>query len=384
MLVLHVNCMDSQYEYTDMSSHIRIDAPAKVNLYLKILAKRPDGYHEIVTIFERIDLVDTISIVRMDRGIDVLSDTRIVARKEENLAYKAARAILGRASFEAGVRIHIDKKIPIAAGLGGGSSDAASVLMGINTLLRLKMTREELMGLGRELGADVPFFLAQSPFAIGTGRGDTVKPIRSRKTFYHLLVCPDFPLLTRDVYKEFGSLRSGEVPGFSSRDAALSEPVTGFTSRDLTPRLRSGSSPEHWSKGLTNTVPGDTIDAVSIFNTIAGGIHPPSFAYRGLRRLSLQKGDVRRVPPKGATEAGLHNDLQVAAIKVRRDIEGIVERLAEASGTKAIVSGSGPSVFCLFHKRKEAQEARNRFLRSLPAREKEAWKIFVVRTLYSR
>ena len=113
---------------------IKISAPAKVNLFLKVLNKRKDGYHNILTLFERISLADVITISKRPSGIALTSDKFITRNPKDNLAYKAAELILKKGRIKSGVKIHIKKNIPIAAGLGGGSSDAASVLMGLNDL----------------------------------------------------------------------------------------------------------------------------------------------------------------------------------------------------------------------------------------------------------
>ena len=183
-----------------------ISAPAKVNLYLKVLNTRPDGYHNITTVFERINLVDRIHIKKTQKGICLSSSVPITQNQEENLAYKAAKAILDFVGSDQGLEIHIDKNIPIAAGLGGGSSDAASVLAGVNKLLALKVGRRTLRLIAKGLGADVPFFLSGSKFAIGTARGDSLKSIHSRKTFYHIIIYPNFRLLTKHVYERFDAL----------------------------------------------------------------------------------------------------------------------------------------------------------------------------------
>ena len=136
---------------------IKLAAPAKVNLFLKVLNKRKDGYHNILTVFERISLADTISISKAPAGIAVKCDRFVTRRPEDNIAYKAAELIIRREGIKSGVRIEIKKAVPIGAGLGGGSSDAAAVLMGMNKLFGLGLSRDRLIGLSAVLGADVPF-----------------------------------------------------------------------------------------------------------------------------------------------------------------------------------------------------------------------------------
>lgn len=185
---------------------ITLKAPAKVNLFLDVIGKRKDGYHDIVTVFERINLFDTIYIAKKTRpGISVSCDGDIPTK--DNLAYKAARLILSGTKSAKGVHIRIKKNIPIAAGLGGGSSDAASVLLGINKLFRLGYNKKKLMGLARSIGADVSFFILERNFAVGEKRGDKLKSLYFKTPkLWHLIVYPGVKTLTKEIY---GSLRLG-------------------------------------------------------------------------------------------------------------------------------------------------------------------------------
>jgi len=318
-----------------MPHSITISAPAKVNLFLEVLRKRADGYHEIVTVFERISLADTVRIRVGRSGIGVSSDIPIVRRKEENIAYRAARSMLDFAGSRAAVDIHITKRIPIAAGLGGGSSDAAAVLAGLKALLSLNVPAADMMRLGADLGADVPFFLSQARFALGQGRGDHVVSIPTKKVFFHLLVNPGIRLSTREVYERFDRM-AGSGGGFKGLT-----PDAGWL---------HGSS-ERRSRGLTKPDSGATIN-------------PASF----LDRLAARPG------------GKLRNDLQGAAIGQHGEIGHLIERLASASATTAIISGSGPSVFCLFRERKEAVCAKQRLAKGLSPAERRRWSIFVVST----
>jgi len=146
-------------------------APAKVNLYLEVLGRRPDGYHDLSMIMQRISLYDRIDIsLGGDPGVRVVCEGVPLGKGEENIAARAAKRILDLSGERVGVDIRIEKKIPVAAGLGGGSSDAASVLLGLNDMLRLDLSREILMKEGGALGADVPFFvLGRTAWARGVG-----------------------------------------------------------------------------------------------------------------------------------------------------------------------------------------------------------------------
>lgn len=299
---------------------ITLTAPAKVNLFLKVLNKRKDSYHNILTLFERISLADTVTVSKAPRGISVVSDRPITARPADNIAYKAAELILKRAGIKSGVKIRIKKRIPIAAGLGGGSSDAAAVLSCINELFDLNIGKGRLMRLGAELGADVPFFLFNVPFAIGKSRGDRLEALNIGKKFWHILVYPGFKVATKDVYRAF--------------DASASLSI----------------NPEHSRR----------VD----------------FA------LTRKYGDDKMAFPKDWDRLGdlIHNDLGAVVVRKRPVIGKVIKCLVSSLDKKTIVSGSGPSVFCLYRTRKEAIRARRRLSRSVPAASRRGWQVFIVGT----
>jgi len=182
---------------------IDLHSPAKINLFLDVFGKRSDGYHDIITVFEKIDLCDTIRLKSLPSGeIKLTSDNKKLPLGESNLAYKAALLLKNTYGTSEGVSIHIEKKIPIAAGLGGGSSNAATTLKGLNKLWKLGLGQNTLYDLGRKLGADVPFFIFNFPFALGVGKGDEVSPIKSALNMWHLIISPPVSVLTKDIYKE--------------------------------------------------------------------------------------------------------------------------------------------------------------------------------------
>ncbi len=180
---------------------ITLKAPAKVNLRLDVLARRPDGYHELRMIMQQLDLGDEVSITRVSEpGIFVTCDRDGVPDGPENIAWRAARALLDRSQRSDGLAIAISKNIPVAAGLGGGSSDGAAVLLGVNQLLGLGYSREELMQIGVTLGADVPFFV-YAPVAVAEGIGEVLTPIAQMPELWMVLVNPNVPVSTAWVYK---------------------------------------------------------------------------------------------------------------------------------------------------------------------------------------
>ena len=188
---------------------IHFHAPAKLNLYLRVLGKRPDGYHEIETLFERIDLADELTFESAADDIRLTCSDPSLSCGEDNLVLKAARLLQQISGTRQSARIHLQKQIPIGAGLGGGSSDAATTLQGLNKLWGLGLSRQQLITLGAQLGSDVAFFLHEAPFAIGRGRGERCEPVQTDLTLWQVLVFPHQSLSTKDIYAEWGSLKTG-------------------------------------------------------------------------------------------------------------------------------------------------------------------------------
>jgi 4-diphosphocytidyl-2-C-methyl-D-erythritol kinase len=172
-------------------------AAAKVNLTLEVLGKRADGYHEIATVMQAVDLSDRISLDDAD-DLELRSDSANVPTDPSNLAWRAATALKAAAGIERGVHIALDKRIPVAAGLGGGSSDAAGVLLGLNRLWRLQWPLGRLDEVAATLGSDVPFFL-RGGAALASGRGEKIEPLKGRSMAL-VLVNPKFPSSTAEMY----------------------------------------------------------------------------------------------------------------------------------------------------------------------------------------
>ena len=191
----------TRYERRTMRS-LTLKSPAKLNLYLNILRKRADGTHDIETLFERINLFDRVTLTKIPSGIRITSNQKEIPLDASNLAVRAAQKVLRKRGKGFGVHIHLKKRIPIAAGLGGGSSNAATVLLGLNRLFHLRLSQKALLTIGRSLGADVPFFLLETPFAVGQERGDVVTPIRSPLKLIHLVVNNRVKVYTKEVYQQ--------------------------------------------------------------------------------------------------------------------------------------------------------------------------------------
>lgn len=190
-------------------------APAKVNLGLHVLQKRTDGYHDIETVFLRIPWFDKIQIQPAEQLVLTCSDASLPV-DDSNLCMQAARALMQAANIRAGAAIHLEKCIPYGAGLGGGSSDAASTLLALNTFWEAGLSVEALMNMAADLGADVPFFLSASA-AYGEGRGEVLTPLIAvsgvpyRLPFALLVVVPPIHVSTADAYRHVRPNNLGRV-----------------------------------------------------------------------------------------------------------------------------------------------------------------------------
>ena len=319
---------------------LRLLAPAKLNLYLRVLGRRPDGYHVLDTVFERLDLADELTFDPHPSGLLLHCSDPSLSCGEDNLILRAARLLQQATGTQLGARIHLVKRIPVAAGLGGGSSDAAATLLGLNRLWDIGLNQSTLLGLAAQLGSDVPFFLLDAPFAVGRGRGDQCEAVLAPATLAHVLVVPPVQLATREVYAGFDqTLQQRHVdPSTGARDRILSS-VEGF---DLTAPKPSSTMVRH----------------------------------------ALRNGSLSELA------TGLWNDLEPEAIR-RCPVIATSQlhlRALDCLGTR--VSGSGPSVFGLCRDVSHAHAIAE----GLPALLTEAgagaqdarhpWRVEVVQTLH--
>jgi 4-diphosphocytidyl-2-C-methyl-D-erythritol kinase len=191
---------------------MQVLAPAKINLSLKVLGKRDDGFHEIETLIAPISLYDKIDIEKQNRWIDLSCDDPTISTGDDNLVVRAAKLFFEHAKIKGGVSIKLEKKIPHGAGLGGGSSDAAATLRGLNQLFATKLSDKDLAKLAVPIGSDVSFFLNESA-AICKGRGEIVEPIKLDQEFSILLLKPAFGVASGWAYSRWQNSR--EIPGIS-------------------------------------------------------------------------------------------------------------------------------------------------------------------------
>jgi 4-diphosphocytidyl-2-C-methyl-D-erythritol kinase len=198
----------------------QVRAFAKVNLYLKILSKRQDGFHEIETVMQNISLFDLLSIEKTDEGISVECDDSAVPSGQANICFKAVERLMPF-SGRRGVRITIHKNIPSGAGLGGGSSDAAAVINALNNIWELSLDDNALMKIAAETGSDVPFFMLGGR-ALCTGRGEKVKKLPDMPETHLVLIKPSESVPTKWAYEEYDrSSAAGGYACFGSKSGGM-------------------------------------------------------------------------------------------------------------------------------------------------------------------
>ncbi|MBP9855186.1 MAG: 4-(cytidine 5'-diphospho)-2-C-methyl-D-erythritol kinase [Candidatus Omnitrophica bacterium] len=300
-------------------SQLILKAPAKLNLYLKVINKRPDGYHNIVTLFERIDLFDRIRLNSNSSGkITVTCNHPQVPTGPKNLVHKVAKMIKEKYQIAEGIHIDIDKSIPVAAGLAGGSTNAATVLLGLNKLWKLNLSQAKMVDIASQIGSDVPFFLYDSSWALGTDRGTHIKPLKIKRELWHILVVPKIKMQTPKVYSRI------RIPT-----------KTGF--------------PKGGKVNNTNMLTKKD-DDVNIL------VH------------KLRKSNIISI------SSLLYNDLEKVVVQICPKIMKLKETLKSLNAKGVTVSGSGPSVYGLTDSRQEALQIHSQL-------SKRYSQVFVVRTL---
>ncbi len=271
--------------FSSSSSQI-LNAPAKLNLHLSIVGRRSDGYHLLDTVMVKLDLADRVSLVRQeDRGIKLTVRGADLPTDRDNLIVRAAEEFYLAAGIEPGVEISLDKSIPVAAGLGGGSSDAAATLKGLNNLYDSPLDQNKLVDLGFRLGADIPFFLFSGSAAFVQGIGERISSALKLPITHFLLVNPGWPLGTAWVYNNY--------------------------KLELT--IKSKKLIQTW-------------------------LNESSFT-------------ISRV---------LHNDLESVVLPRYPEVEKIKSLLMAEGASGALMSGSGPTVFGVFNRRRDAEQAQER------------------------
>ena len=202
---------------------VTVEANAKINLTLDILGTRPDGYHDVEMVMQSVGLSDIIYLERREKGISLQMDVPELPTDKTNLAWKAAHLFLDVYKIQSGVSIKIKKKIPIAAGLAGGSADAAGTLIGMNSLFETRLSKKELCKLGEKIGSDVPFCI-EGGTMLATGRGEVLRRLPDLPQLFVVLAKPPVSVSTAWAYKNYDKMGSTRHP---DTNAILSAITTG-------------------------------------------------------------------------------------------------------------------------------------------------------------
>jgi 4-diphosphocytidyl-2-C-methyl-D-erythritol kinase len=224
-----------------MSAPTRLTAlaPAKLNLGLWILRRRPDGFHDVLTVLQAIDLYDRLTVEPRPSGLTLRCDGRRIPTGGTNLVLRAARALQREAGVRRGAAFHLRKRIPVGAGLGGGSSDAAAALVLLDRLWNLGFSPRKLAAIGAEIGSDVPFFLAGGT-QVARGRGTRLTPVRLRDTLQFLLVHGRRPIATKWAYSRYQRELTASTPPPSIIALARGDLLSGASLRHLDNHLEAG------------------------------------------------------------------------------------------------------------------------------------------------
>ena len=212
---------------------VTVQVPAKVNLQLSVGPKEADGYHEVATVFQAISLFDNVKVAAADQFSIIVSGdyTNGVPLDQSNLVYKAIELMADKFDTDKNLEISIEKSIPVAGGMAGGSADAAAVLLGIDQLYRLGLSKDELGEIARKLGSDVPFML-HGGTAVGRGHGDEITPALSRGNYHWVIAVSSTGLATPAVYAECDRLRTGlDIKAPTLNDELLQALLSGDATR---------------------------------------------------------------------------------------------------------------------------------------------------------
>ena len=194
----------------DAPDTVTVRAHAKLNLFLRVLARETSGYHGIETLFTLVELADELTVTRIPRGIELSVEGAETGPVEENLVVRAARLVLTATGDRFGVRILLRKRIPVRAGLGGGSSDGAAALWAVNALSGSAVPGHEILQFATRLGSDVAFFAARVPLALGWGHGERLFQLPAPPSSPVLIAVPDFGVATADAYALLDAGRAAE------------------------------------------------------------------------------------------------------------------------------------------------------------------------------
>ncbi len=298
---------------------MKLDSFAKINLYLSVRPKRRDNYHGITTVFERISLKDTITLQsRKDSLIKISTNNKKLSCDKSNFVRQAVELLRKKFKITQGLNIRLIKQVPLGSGMGGGSSNAASTLSGLNRLWKLKLSPEKLAKLGSKIGSDVPFFLYNCSFALGSGRGEKITPWKGLNNleFWHVIVVPRVNVSTALIYKKWDDFRGN----LSKKNKYLTELTRGKRSVKLI-------------------------------------------------SLALTKFD------RSLLTRAISNSLEPVTESLFPQVRLIKQELRALGAWPVMMSGSGPAVFGIVSSKKEAVALSKKI-----RKKNHSWKVFIAKT----
>jgi 4-diphosphocytidyl-2-C-methyl-D-erythritol kinase len=304
---------------------LTLKAPAKINWFLKVLGLRDDGFHEIQSLIQKVTLYDILTFEPAEDLVLTTSQDTGSVPPEQNLVYKTAMLLKEKCGVANGAHIHLEKIIPMASGLGGGSSDAAAALTGLNKLWRLNLSQEKLHDFAGQLGSDVPVFLYSSP-AFVEGRGEKITPIKTSVQFDILIVKPDVSVSTAWAYGQLRKSYELRVMSYELKNKNTTHIPESNSERSL--------------RGLTNKT--EKVDNSKFF----------------IRMLGRAKSSIAgRRDLLSSIKDSFLNDFEAAVTGHFSVIADIKNRLLQAGAIVSLMSGSGSAVFGVFASEKDASKA---------------------------
>ncbi len=269
---------------------IEVPSFAKINLGLYIKEKRPDGFHSIESIFQTISLKDLLYFKMEGKGIEIICDNPDFPENSSNLIHKAVSMFNDKENKEVNVKIKVEKRIPIGAGLGGGSSNAAVTLLTINHLLKYPKEHNELMECAKALGSDVPFFL-KGGTALVRGRGGKIQWVKDIPKFSFLLAVPSFSISTKDAYNWWDN---EEKQDLTNEDLSLILQKMQEGKKEIFYKLRNSFSSVIIKKYPQVKNAMEELRRTKPINVILSGSGPAIFAVFGSERYNYRRGDIKK------------------------------------------------------------------------------------------
>jgi 4-diphosphocytidyl-2-C-methyl-D-erythritol kinase len=322
--------------------HVTVRSFAKINLGLRIGPRREDGFHELLTVYQTIGLHDVIRVgVGRGSGIEIHCDDRRVPCDESNTCYRIAEKVMAKLGVKGRIVIEIEKCLPVQGGLGGASSNAVAVLLGLERALKEHLSGEQRLKIAAEVGSDLPLF-AIGGTVLGVGRGEQVFPVEDLPAMACVVVTPEVGVSTPKAFAEWDRRMRGNTEASQSRYSRVAENATHRAARPDPSLRKSGSL------GMTKNTTSDRM--VELGRELSAWLSE-NYSGAPFRRGRLEN------PLLGLVRAGIKNDFEEVVFPEYPELSEIKQALVRAGAKYASLSGSGSTLYGLFGSMKQARSA---------------------------